>query len=52
MNRHQPDILLIVLDTLRRDRLSVYNPALRTSPHLHAFAQQATSFEQIGRAHV
>ncbi len=46
MNRHQPDILLIVLDTLRRDRLSVYNPALRTSPHLHAFAEEAACFER------
>ena len=46
MNRHQPDILLIVLDTLRRDRLSVYNPALRTSPHLHAFAEGAACFER------
>lgn len=46
MTQPRPDILLIVLDTLRRDRLSVYNPALRTSPHLHAFAEQATCFER------
>ncbi|MFW5748339.1 MAG: sulfatase [Chloroflexota bacterium] len=46
MPDHPPDILLIVLDTLRRDRLSVYGHPQETSPHFDAFAAQATLFER------
>jgi arylsulfatase A-like enzyme len=41
----QPDILLIVLDTLRADRLSCYGYARETSPHIDAFARDATLYE-------
>jgi len=44
MNR--PDVLLIVLDTLRADRLSCYGYSRDTSPHLDAFAESAVLFER------
>ncbi len=42
--KRQPDIVLLVLDTQRRDRLSCYGYPLETSPHLDAFAADATRF--------
>ena len=42
----KPNILLIILDTLRRDRLSAYGHGRETSPALDAFAQDATLFER------
>lgn len=42
----KPNILLIVLDTTRRDRLSVYGNARETSPHLDTFAAEATVFDR------
>lgn len=39
-----PDIVLIVLDTLRPDHLSQYGYALDTSPGLASFAKVATQF--------
>ncbi len=42
----QPNILFIVLDTMRRDRLSIYGHDRETSPHLDAFAQDSTLFER------
>jgi len=51
--RERPPIVLITLDTTRRDALSPFNPALRQmgeggglTPHLEAFAQGATVYEQ------
>jgi len=41
-----PNILLIVLDTVRRDRLSAYGNPRETSPELDAFAARATLFER------
>lgn len=41
-----PNILLIVLDTVRRDRLSAYGNPRETSPELDAFAACATLFER------
>ncbi|MCC6801382.1 MAG: sulfatase [Anaerolineae bacterium] len=41
-----PDIVLIILDTLRRDRLSSYGHDRETSPGFDAFAQRATLFER------
>ncbi len=41
-----PDILLIILDTLRRDRLSAYGHTRPTSPELDAFAAGAARFER------
>lgn len=46
MTSRPPDILLIVLDTLRADRLSCYGHPERTTPHLDAYAAQATRFER------
>ena len=40
-----PNIVLIVLDTHRRDRLSTYGYDRKTSPNIDAFAQTATVFE-------
>jgi len=39
-------VLLIILDTLRRDRLSIYGNRRETSPHFDAFAAEATLFER------
>ena len=41
-----PNILLIILDTMRRDRLSAYGHARDTSPNFDAFATDATLFER------
>ena len=41
-----PDVVLISLDTVRRDQLTPYAPALDTTPVLAAFAQQALRFDQ------
>ncbi len=46
MSPSRPHILLIILDTLRRDRLSAYGHNRETSPELDAFAGQATLFER------
>lgn len=43
----RPNILFLVLDTQRTDRLSCYGYRLETSPHIDAFAADATLF---GRA--
>ncbi len=45
-NMTKPDVLLIVLDTLRRDRLSGYGHRRETSPALDAFAARATIFDR------
>jgi arylsulfatase A-like enzyme len=42
----KPDIMLIVLDTLRADRLSCYRYSRETSPHIDAFAAESTLFER------
>lgn len=42
----RPDIVLLVLDTQRLDRLSCYGYPLETSPQLDAFASDATRFTQ------
>ena len=42
----QPDVLLIILDTLRRDHLSLYGYGRETSPCLDAFAADAAVFER------
>lgn len=40
----QPDIVLLVLDTQRADRLSCYGYERDTSPHLDALARESTLF--------
>ncbi|MGC9400029.1 MAG: sulfatase [Anaerolineae bacterium] len=42
----KPDILLLVLDTLRADRLSSYSYHRTTSPNLDAFAEEGVLFER------
>jgi uncharacterized sulfatase len=42
----KPHILFIVLDTQRRDHLSIYGHTQETSPELDAFAAGATVFER------
>lgn len=46
MSNPRPDILFIVLDTQRADRLSCYGYEKQTSPHLDAIAAQGTRFTQ------
>jgi uncharacterized sulfatase len=43
---HQPDIVLILLDTLRADRMSCYGYERETTPFIDAFADDATLFER------
>ncbi|MBZ0297507.1 MAG: sulfatase-like hydrolase/transferase [Anaerolineae bacterium] len=42
----KPNILLIILDTLRRDRLSTYGHNRETSPAFDDFSTRATLFER------
>jgi arylsulfatase A-like enzyme len=44
-HRQPPNIVFIVLDTQRSDRLGCYGYPRGTTPHLDAFAQKATVFE-------
>lgn len=46
LKANRPNILLIVLDTLRADRLSCYGHRAATTPHLDAFAAQSVLFER------
>jgi arylsulfatase A-like enzyme len=43
---HKPDIVFIVLDTHRVDRMGCYGYARDTTPNLDAFAQAATVYEE------
>lgn len=40
----RPDIVLLILDTQRADRLSCYGCQIETSPHLDEFARDSTLF--------
>lgn len=42
-----PDILLVSIDTLRADRLSVYGYARPTSPRLERLAREAVTFDRF-----
>lgn len=46
LSASRPDILLIVLDTLRADHLSCYGYPRPTSPHLDCFAASGVLFER------
>lgn len=46
MSQRRPDILFLVLDTQRRDRLSCYGYDQPVSPYLDRFAETATRFTQ------
>ncbi len=43
----RPDIVLVVIDTLRADRLSAYGYPRPTSPHLDALAARGALFEDV-----
>lgn len=43
--REQPNVLLVVVDTLRQDRLSCYGYDRQTTPHLDHLARQGLIFE-------
>jgi len=43
---HPPSVLLILVDTLRADRLSVYGAAERISPHLDRLAREGLVFTE------
>ncbi len=40
----RPNVILITLDTVRADHLSLYGYARRTTPHLERFAQEAAVY--------
>lgn len=44
--QNQPDIILISLDTVRRDQLTPYIPDLPTTPALDDLAREAVTFDQ------
>lgn len=46
IDQKQPNIIIIVLDTHRRDRLGIYGYPRGTSPNIDAFAADATIFDQ------
>ncbi|MBE9076915.1 sulfatase-like hydrolase/transferase [Romeria aff. gracilis LEGE 07310] len=45
MSSSSPDVVFLVLDTQRADRLSCYGYPLETSPHIDALAADATLFK-------
>lgn len=47
----RPDIFLIVLDSLRRDYLSPYNPAATFTPNIGAFSQDSHVFRNAFTRH-
>jgi arylsulfatase A-like enzyme len=48
--RSSPHVILIVLDTVRADRLSVYGHGRDTTPALRAFARTATLYRNVAAA--
>ena len=42
----RPNVVLIILDTLRADRMSCYGYERETTPFIDAFAEEATLFER------
>ena len=43
-----PDVLLVVIDTLRADHLGVYGHSVDTTPNLDSFAEQGLRYTQTG----
>jgi len=43
---HHPNVMLVVMDTVRADHLSVYGYDRDTTPNLSAFSRDATLYEQ------
>ncbi len=48
----RPNIILIGIDSLRRDHMSCYGYPRLTTPHIDRFAQDGTLFEQTYSAHI
>ena len=44
----KPDVLMVVIDTLRADHLQIYGHSVATSPNLDAFAAEGLRYEQAG----
>jgi len=45
--RSRPNIIIILIDTLRADHLSCYGHSRRTSPHIDALAERGCVFEKV-----
>ncbi|MDA0322274.1 MAG: sulfatase [Verrucomicrobia bacterium] len=52
MSKKQPNILLIAIDSLRRDHMSCYGYPCLTTPFIDEFAENATLFEETISAHI
>jgi arylsulfatase A-like enzyme len=50
--QRQPNIVLLGIDSLRRDHMSTYGYHRLTTPHLDRFAQEGTLFENTFSAHI
>lgn len=50
--QRRPNIILLGIDSLRRDHMSCYGYPRLTTPHLDRFAQESTLFEQTFSAHI
>ncbi len=50
--RKKPNIILLGIDSLRRDHMSCYGYERLTTPHIDRFAQEATLFEETFSAHI
>jgi len=46
-----PNIILMVLDTVRQDRVSVYRDNPGTTPNIEEFAEEATVFDAYATSH-
>ncbi len=44
IGKGSPNIVFITVDTLRRDELSCYNPAIHSTPHIQGLADDSTKF--------
>ncbi len=51
-SRRLPNIVLLGIDSLRRDHMSCYGYHRLTTPHIDRFAQDATLFEDTFSAHI
>ena len=50
--RRKPNIVLLGIDSLRRDHMSCYGYHRLTTPHIDRFAQESTLFEDTFSAHI
>jgi arylsulfatase A-like enzyme len=50
--RRPPNIVLLGIDSLRRDHMSCYGYHRLTTPHIDRFATESTLFEQTFSAHI